>query len=367
MKTTFRFIAFCITMAFYAPVADASNWPVLPDKDGLAMIPAQQWKFKPGPREVKVFVHYPGGRRENVKAKTGLMLSLHNWGGTGFIGTADPRTLADRYNVVVIGVNYLQSGRDWQKSGGPYDFGYLQALDAIRALYWVYEGLEKLKIPFDAGRIYAVGGSGGGNVTLMSNKLAPRTFACSIDISGMAKLSDDFAFGLPGGTKLDAGYSRDPQKPNYLSPDDQTIRCPGELGHLKTMKALGNSSKIIVIHGVDDASCPVSDAREMVANMKTADLDVEPHFVTKADVNGKLFKNTGHSLADRTKVALHFGDEFILSTSPKMKVRPGKCDFLCRDEKVQFETPNGRFVISYTKGYPVGRFEASVSAVQKKR
>ncbi|MEA1951471.1 MAG: DUF2920 family protein [Planctomycetota bacterium] len=335
--------------------------------DGSDKIPAQEWKFKPGPREVEVFVRYPGGKRENVGAKTGLMLSLHNWGGTEFRGTANPRTLANRYNVVVIGVNYLQSGHNWKQTGGPYDFGYLQALDAIRSLYWAYSGLERLKIPFDAGRIYAVGGSGGGNVTLMSNKLAPRTFACSIDISGMAKLNDDFAYGLPGGTHIDAGYSRDPQKPNYLGPDQQAIRCPGELGHLKTMKALGNSSKIIVIHGVDDASCTVADAREMVANMRTAGLDVEPHFVTKADCNGKPFKNTGHSLGDRTKVALHFGDKHIKSDSPKLKVRPGKCDFQCRDEEVQFETPNGRFVISYAKGYPVGRFERSGGSEQKKR
>jgi len=261
----------------------------------------------------------------------------------------------------VIGVNYLQSG-PWKESRGPYDCGYLQTLDALRALYWVYDGLGRQGVSFDAGRIYSVGGSGGGNVTLMSNKLAPRTFACSIDISGMAKISDDIAFGLPGGTRLDAGWSRDPAKPNYLSPDQQAIRCPGELGHLKTMKALGNQSKVIVIHGVDDAACPVADAREMVANMRAAGLDVEPHFVTKADTNGKPFKNTGHSLADRTTVALHFGDEFIKTDSPKLKVRRGECDFKSRDEKVRYETPNGRFVISYAKGYPVGRFEASKDA-----
>lgn len=364
MRNTSPIISLCFTMIFCATAAHGSDWPGLPDKDASAMIPAQEWKFKPGPRQVEVFVHYPGGQRENVDAKTGLMLSLHNWGGTAFRGTADPRTLANRYNVVVIGVNYLQSG-DWKKSGGPYDFGYLQALDALRALYWVYAGLEKLEIPFDAGRIYAVGGSGGGNVTLMSNKLAPRTFAVSIDISGMAKLNDDFAFGLPGGTKIDAGYSRDPRKPNYLSPDQQAIRCPGDLGHLKTMKALGNSSKIIVIHGVDDIACPVSDAREMVANMRAAGLNIGPHFVTQADCNGQPFKDTGHNLADRTKVALHFGDEFINPTSPKLKVRPGPCDFKRRDEQVQFKTPNGHFIISYAKGYPVGRFERSSASHNK--
>ena len=40
---------------------------------------------------------------------------------------------------------------------------------------------------------------GGGNITLMVNKLAPRTFAAAIDMSGMARLTDDIAFNLPGG------------------------------------------------------------------------------------------------------------------------------------------------------------------------
>ena len=74
-------------------------------------------------------------------------------------------------------------------------------------------------MPFASGRIYATGGSGGGNVSLMANKLAPRTFACTIDLCGMKKLSDDIAYNLPGGSGLDARWSRDPKSSNYLSPD----------------------------------------------------------------------------------------------------------------------------------------------------
>jgi hypothetical protein len=33
------------------------------------------------------------------------MLSLHNWGGTGFTGAPAPETLAKRYDVVAIGVD----------------------------------------------------------------------------------------------------------------------------------------------------------------------------------------------------------------------------------------------------------------------
>src|SRR5204863_409622 len=133
----------------------------------------------------------PGGELRQVKPTTGLMLSLHNWGGRGFAGTADAKSLAERFNVVAVGVDYLQSGDNASNDiPEPYDFGYLQALDALRALHFVFDGLQSRGIAFAKGRIFATGGSGGGNVTLMVNKLAPRTFACVIDLCGMARLTD---------------------------------------------------------------------------------------------------------------------------------------------------------------------------------
>jgi len=57
-----------------------------------------------------------GGALAGVNENTGLMLSLHNWGGTHARGTADPDLLADKYNVVAICVDYIQSG-DWKATG----------------------------------------------------------------------------------------------------------------------------------------------------------------------------------------------------------------------------------------------------------
>ncbi|NLY01930.1 MAG: DUF2920 family protein [Rhodopirellula sp.] len=344
------------TILAVSGMAGAGDWPELPAENAATRVPAQEWPHRPGPREVKVYLHYPGGKLEGVNSRTGLMLSLHNWGGTGSIGTADPEQLAERYNVVAICVDYLQSGK-WVDTGPPYDFGYLQALDALRALYAVYSGLERLEKPFARGRIFSTGGSGGGNVTLMVNKLAPRTFACILDMCGMAKLNDDFAYGLPGGTHINAGYSRDPSSANYLSPDDQEIRFVGHRRHVEVMKRLGNVCKILVIHGVTDASCPVGDAQEMAANFQRAGLDVEPHFVTDVDLDGNALKTTGHALGDRTQIVFRFGDPYLLPDGPQALQRKGPSDFERRDE-VRYPTANGQFVICYTAGYPVARFEA---------
>lgn len=248
-------LLFTFFASFTSGVSIAADWPTLPEINGAIEIPAQEWPQKPGPRTVKVELHYPGGKLENVNADTGIMLSLHNWGGTGCGGSANPSVLVKRLNVIAICVDYLQSGRKASvEDPEPYDFGYLQALDALRALWFVYDGLDKLNKPFANDRIFATGGSGGGNVTLMSNKLAPRTFTAVIDMCGMPKLSDDIAYNLPGGSGLNARWSRDTASPNYLSPGDQEIRFIGNPAHLKLMKQLGNRTKIFIVHGENDTT-----------------------------------------------------------------------------------------------------------------
>ena len=338
-------------------VFHAGATPPLPVANATVRIPAQESPHLPGARTVKVYLTYPGGSLENVSADTGLMLSLHNWGGTGAIGTADPEFLAENYNLIAICVDYLQSG-DRDKSV-PYDCGYLQALDSLRALYFVFDGLEKLGKPFARGRIFATGGSGGANVSLMANKLAPRTFACIIECSGRCRLDDDIAFGLPGGSPSNARYSQDPASRHYLTTDAQEIRFVARPDHLLKMKALGNTCKVIVSHGSTDHVCPVEQAREMVANMQAAGIDVEPHFITEAHLDGKAFKNTGHGVGNRTLIVDRFARKYLLPDSPTALVRKGKCDFELRDEKVRYATPNGQYVISYKRGYPVGRFEVA--------
>lgn len=339
-------------------------WPELPAANATVSIPAQEWPRRPGPRQVKVLVHYPGGRLENVNEKSGLMLSLHNWGGENCVGTADPRALADRLNVVALCVNYLQSGPEHTHSDPePYEFGYLQALDALHSLWWAKAGLKAKDRPFAEGRIYATGGSGGGNVTLMANKLAPRTFACVVDLCGMKKLSHDMAFNLPGGSELNARWSRSPTSPNYLSFDEQDLRFVGHPRHLATMKELGTTCRVVVVHGVDDTTCPFADAREMVTNMQALGLAVEPRFITKADLDGKVFTSSGHAMGNRTDIVFKVAGDRLAADGPRTLARLGPTDFDRRDELVRYRTPGGQFVISYAAGFPIGRFEPDPPAV----
>lgn len=331
-------------------------WPALPERNGAVEIPAQEWPLRPGPRSVRVLVHYPEGQLARVNPQTGIMLTLHNWGGTDCVGTADPQELARRLNVVALCVNYLQSGpKDSIEGPEPYDFGYLQALDALRALWWIKSQFNAAGREFAEGRFYCTGGSGGGNVSLMANKLAPRTFACVIDMCGMKKLSDEIAYNLPGNGGLNARWSRDPDSPNYLSTDQQQLRFVGHPGHLAIMKQLGTTTRILVVHGVDD-TVTYPHAVEMVDHMKGAGLAVEPHFITTDRVDGKTFTTTGHALGNRTRIVFEVAGKYLLSDSPELLVRKGPTDF-DRREEIHYPTPNGKFVISYREGFPVGAFE----------
>ena len=359
MFVTRWLLATVATVLLFASSLNAA--PSLPEASGTVSIAAQEWPIKPGPREIAVYIRYPGAgaKLAGVNAATGLMLSLHNWGGTGSGGSADPGTLAQRFNVVVISVDYLQSGKQASiDDPEPYDFGWLQGLDALRALHFVFDGLKQRGIAFDSRRIFTTGGSGGGNVSLMANKLAPRTFAVVIDLCGMKKLNDDIAYNLPGGSGLDARYVRDPKHPFYLSQDAQELRFVGFPSHLAVMKQQGCTAKIISVHGNLDAYCPFAEAEELANNMKAAGLDYTLFAVTKEVVDGKIFTTPGHSLGNRTLIVEHVAGKFLDPKSPDALYRAGPTDFERRDE-VRYPTKNGTWVVDYKLGYPVGRFEGA--------
>ena len=340
---------FCVLLAGGNVFAD----PALPEVAGTISIPAQEWPFKPGQREIAVHVHYPGSGSPlgNVNAGTGVMLSLHNWGGSGSAGSADPRVLADEFNVIAVGVDYLQSGLQAAlKDPEPYDFGWLQALDVLRALQFVTSDLQRRGIAFDSARIFTTGGSGGGNVSLMANKLAPRTFAAVIDMCGMKKLTDDIAYNLPGGSKLNARYIRDPRHPYYLSTDRQELHDLGNAEHLAIMRGAGCNAKIITVHGEDDQTDGIAD--KYAASMTASGLDFTYVRVTKEMIDGSTFTTTGHALGNRTAIVRQVAGDLL-----KTMRRQGPSDFE-RREDICYPTTNGVWTVSYARGWPEGRFES---------
>lgn len=324
--------------------------PPLPATDGQITLSVPDEPEKRA-RELVVSLFYPQGKAANINAKTGLMLSLHNWGGKDTDGAPSPQVLANTFDVVAIAVRYYQSS-DPDSGPIPYDFGYLQAWDALRALNYVYNGLFDAKMPFDATRIYGAGGSGGGNVIQMANKFAPHTFACIVDLSGMSSLTDDMAYNIPGGSGLNARYSRDPASLAYLTKGMQEIRDLGNPAHLAQMAKVGSNCIIVIVHGEDDTSCLATDARRVATAMREAGLDVDAHFIGKDDIDNKLITDSGHSLGDRTDLLLHFAGDYLRPDSPKLRRLKGPVDFL-RRSAITYTTSDAAYVMDYSSRSPV--------------
>ena len=314
---------------------------------------AQEWPFEPGERKVKMHIEEPSN---GINYNTGMMLVLHNWGGryneSQYVQWC--KTFADRYNVVAASVNYLQSAGAEPKIVGekPYDHGYLQAMDCLRALYHIQKQLKDAEVMFNPHRCYAMGGSGGGNVALMANKLAPHTFACIVDICGMPGLTDGIAFGAGEfGSHLNAGYSKDPESPAYLTKDMQEIRDPGHREHLQIQCEANPSNKVVIVHGLDDMSCPVAHKITIFRTMVETGFRPDGHFLTPWHVDGTAVKTTGHTGNDRQKVVERFADAYMMEDGKLALETPGKNDFE-RAEEVVFPTSGGRFVVDYSAGPP---------------
>ncbi|MGI5818672.1 MAG: alpha/beta hydrolase family protein [Armatimonadota bacterium] len=316
---------------------------------------AQPWEHEPGERTVKMWIDEPVA---GVGEGTGLMLCLHNWGGV----YDEPRyrswcrTFAERYDVVTVSVNYLQSGAAGKVDtrAHAYDFGYLQAMDCLGALYHVREQLVEAGVAFDEQRVYSMGGSGGGNVTQMVCKLAPHTFACGVDICGMPGLIDAMAFGTGEGTHIDAGYSREPDSAYFLTRDMRRIRDFGDSEHCRLLAEANPALKIVIVHGVDDASCPVVPKMEQFARMTAAGLDVDGRFLTEIDVDGYAVTTTGHPVGNRDRVVMKYADDYLLPEGRLAKRTAQENDFQ-RGGIFEYPGDEGVSAIDFD-GYPTIEF-----------
>ena len=126
----------------------------------------QDYEFLEKRRPVPMYVREPSA---GCNEHTGIMLFAHYWTGTFDMLFEACDDLRDRYNVVTVTVDYLQSGHDDQ-DGIPYDLALIQTVDCLRAIYHVQNRLRAEGKPFDQRRIYVAGQSGGGIIALMCAK-----------------------------------------------------------------------------------------------------------------------------------------------------------------------------------------------------
>ncbi|MBR2642067.1 MAG: prolyl oligopeptidase family serine peptidase [Lentisphaeria bacterium] len=316
----------------------------------MSRFAGQEYFRMPGERTVEMYSSFP---EQGTNENTGIMLVLHNWGGTWEFSAPWCKVLSEKFNLICISVNYLQSG--WRLGDMTYDFGVLQAGDCLRALYWMREYLKKNNIPFHPRRTFSGGASRGGNVSQMVNKFAPRTFGCIVDLCGMSGLTDDMAFG---NGILNAGYSRDPEDPAYRSPAMQEIRDLGNPEHLQLQYQANPENKVVIIHGMDDDYCPCAAKIRVFRNMVQAGFYPDGTFVTPAMVDGIILTGTGHAVGDRPYVIAKYGQPYLSEQGQYAKILQ-KPDDLELKHIVEYPVTGGTYRIDFSEGPATIRFTGS--------
>lgn len=268
--------------AIPARAADAQ----LPPEDGEIMVEAQAHPFKPGIRTVVGKVHYAAGVLKSVKKTTGMIVTLHNWGGVGAEGTADPVALANEYDAIAVTVNYWQSG---QEAFGPfpYDLGLYQALDVLTVMDAIKKDLKRRKKAWNPKRIYCVGGSGGGNVCLNVAKFAPNTITRTLAMSA-------------------------PMVPKFAPPlDSRWGSLPPHEFEIRDLRRGPAVPGVTIVHGFNDEIAPNSDAVDAAKAMGARFVGVYYSILWGP------FTDAGHSLGDRTAIARLYGDFWAQRASSK--------------------------------------------------
>ena len=315
----------------------------------MSRFEGQEFFRIPGPRQVDMYSTFPEhGTNEN----TGIMLVLHNWGGTWDFCASWCRILSEKFNLICLSVNYLQSG--WRLGDMTYDFGVIQSSDCLRAIYWMRDFLNRNNIPYNPRRTFSGGASGGGNLSQMVNKFAPRTFGCIVDMCGMSGLSDDMAFG---NGILNAGYSRDPEHPAYRTAAMQEIRDFGNPEHLKLQYAANPDNQVVIIHGMDDEYCPCSAKIQVFQHMVEAGFQPDGYFITPAMVDGIVITGTGHAVGDRPYVIATYGKPYLSERGEFAKVLQNPDDFELK-HVVEYPVTGGSYRMDFT-GIPTVSFTGS--------
>ena len=92
--------------------------------------------------------------------------------------------------------------------------------------------------------------------------------------------------------------------------------------------------------------------------MRAAGLDVDAHFITKPEIDGKPVINSGHQIGDRTRLLMHFAGKYLAPDSEQM-CRLTAPNYFERRVVIVYPTSHGQHTISYAGEVPTLTFTAA--------
>lgn len=286
--------------------------------------------------------------------RTGFAVFCHGWGGNRF-HRDHLAGFFEALDIVAVSPEYRDSGfesRTGKSSGAgwniPYEFGKLQAVDALQALS---TAIDRYRV--DRRRLFLIGCSGGGHVALQAMAFAPHTFALAVALAPITRPTDR--------SDVETGpYRNDPKPDEYLSrgpdyrtgwgwqgvalaektfaPEEWNIRNCQRPEHVAAIQR-----KVVLLHGTADDVVDVHHSLDMTAALIRAGKPVSLHLLDGRthDLSESALTRRFPLGGDLEQFAMH-----DLSTA----VTDGQTDFDRRSEVAL-----GRWTVSFTTGVPVLR------------
>lgn len=222
-----------------------------------------------GDNRVDAYITSPSG---GVSSNTGILLLLHGWSNNGEEAYADDSLLlSDRYDLLVVRVEYRHSGREALSKQPSYDIPYdcckLQTVDCLRALASAFTTFPSVR----RDRIIVWGGSQGAMLVAQCLITAPQTFSMSVLASGLFHPTsrNDVRHG---GYALDV-HSADGALIGFeeyaLGTQQQFTAAEREIRSpvLHTM-LMPNDIPIHLIHGVNDTCCDIRHSTRLYSLLR---------------------------------------------------------------------------------------------------
>jgi len=168
--------------------------------------------------------------------------------------------------------------------------------DVVEDVYHAYLSLVKEGL-LDPRKVCVAGGSYGGYLTLMSMALYPDIWRCGIEIAGIVNLVTFIKNTSPQRRKYRMAEYGDPEKYGEI------MKQLSPITHIDKLKA-----PLMVIHGKNDTRVPVSEAEQLVTqlrergvNVKYILLEDEGHQIAKISNRIRVYSQMIDFILDKMK------------------------------------------------------------------
>ncbi len=204
--------------------------------------------------------------RGTIASDTGLLLIVHGMGSDYDQFDDLSRRWALRYDMLCLQVRDRHAGPRGLEI--PYDFGKYQTVDYLRAVYWALQEFE-----LNRRRVIVWGGSGGGQIALLSLCYAPHLFAGGVALAPIVLPTMPGQMSAP---EWQDGWMRRCVPEGPVPADELEVRNP--------LALCGNiDAPVVLMHGSEDREVAVEHSRLMCKALRRAGGTVTYHEILGGD------------------------------------------------------------------------------------